>query len=65
MYTVKEDNTEKITCDDNGACLNSRNVKTHYLVEELDGTLRAKKVHDSDDSYFINKRYVQGYLQYR
>ena len=36
VYIVKEDNLEKITCDDNGAYLNSRNVKTHYLVEELD-----------------------------
>ena len=62
VYTVKEDNPEKITCDDNGACLNSRNVKTHCLVEELDGTLQAKKVHESDDGYFINKRQVQGYV---
>ena len=62
VYTVKEDNLEKITCDDNGAYLNSRNVKTHYLVEELDGTLRAKKVHKSDDGHFINKRQGQGYV---
>ena len=42
MYTVKEDNLEEITYDDNGAYLNSRNVKTHFLVVELDETLRAK-----------------------
>ena len=62
VYTVKEDNLEKITYDDNGAYLNSRNVKTHYLVEELDGSLRAKKVHKPDDGYFINKRQGQGYV---
>ena len=62
MYTVKEDNIKKITCDDNGAYLNSRNVKTHYLVEELDGTLGAKKVHKSHDGYFINKRQGQGHV---
>ena len=62
MYTVKEDNLEKITCNDNGAYLNSRNAKTHYLVEKLDGTLRAMEVHKSDDGYFINKRQGQGYV---
>ena len=62
MYTVKEHNLENITSGDNGAYLNSRNVKTHYLVEELDGTFRAKKVHKSDDYYFINKRQGQGYV---
>ena len=62
MYTVKRDDFEKITCDSNGAYLNSRNVKTYYLVEEFDGTLRAKKVHQSDDGCFINKRQGQGYV---
>ena len=60
--TVKEDNFEKVAYDDNGVYLNSRNVKTHYLVEELDGSLRAKKVHKPDDGYFINKRQGQGYV---
>ena len=45
VYTVKENNLEKITCDDNGAYMNSRNVKTHYFVEESDGKILVKKVH--------------------
>ena len=53
VFTVKEDNLEKITYNDNGAYLNSRNVKTHYW---MDGNLQEKKVYKSDNGYFINKR---------
>ena len=62
VYTVKENNLEKITCDDNGAYMNSRNVKTHYFVEESDGKILAKKVHKSDNGYFINERQGQSYV---
>ena len=61
VYTVKKDILKRITCDDSGTYLNLRNVKTHYLVEELHGTLQAKKVHKCDNVYFINKRQGQGY----
>ena len=53
---IKESDLTKITCDDNGAYIGSKNVKTHYLVEDIDQTLIAKKVHKSDKSFFINKR---------
>ena len=62
VYTVKEDILKKITCDERGAYLNLRNVKTHYLVAELHGTLQAKKVHKFDNVSFLNKRQGQGYL---
>lgn len=62
VYTVKESDLKKITCDDNGAYIGSKNVTTHYLVEDIDQILTAKKVHKSDDSYYINIRQGQTYV---
>ena len=41
VYTVKEDNLEKITCDDNGAYLNSR---THDFKDSCQNSLPCRRI---------------------
>ena len=62
MYTIRNCSFDDISCDDNGAYINSNNVKRDFFVKITDSKVTVKKVHMVNGKFFYKERKSRTYV---
>ena len=62
MYTSRNCSFDDISCDNNGAYINSNNVKRDFFVKITDSKVTVKKVHVVNGKFFYKERKSRTYV---